>query len=53
MGRFFSKKHFMAEIDKHWLVLAYGAVVSSSELYNSNYDARNTSWLEIFWQAFH
>ncbi len=29
---FYPQKYFMAEIDKHWLALAYGAVVSSGEL---------------------
>ncbi len=33
MSQFFSKKiFFMAEMNKHWLALAYGAVVSSGEL---------------------
>ncbi len=32
MGLFFYKKYFMAKMDKHWLPLAYGAVVSSDEL---------------------
>ncbi len=36
----------MAEMDKHWLALAYGAVVSSGELQNSCYEAKNTTWLD-------
>ncbi len=32
MGRFFAKKIFMAEMDRHQLALAYDAVVSSGML---------------------